>query len=169
MAKGKKTDLATIYKIMISMYSTGNFSETSRILNIPRKTVESVYNRNIEKEEFAKLRQEKTDEFINKASRIINKATDLIEKRIDTATKNQDDLDNLISIIDDADNSIISIQQKKSIARKINKMQLNNLSEVTTALGTLYDKRALAQGKPTANVHTSYEEMLKKVSDADEY
>ena len=148
------------------MYNTGNFSETSRMLNIPRKTVESVYNRNIEKEEFAKLRQEKTEEFIAKATRIINKATDLIEKRLNTATKNQEDFDELISLIDDAD---ISTQQKKNIANKISKMQLNNLSEVTTALGTLYDKRALAQGKPTANVHTSYEEMLKKVSDADEY
>ena len=97
---------------------------------------------------------------------IIYKATYLIEKRINTATKNQEDFDELISLIDDAD---ISTQQKKNIANKISKMQLNNLSEVTTALGTLYDKRALAQGKPTANVHTSYEEMLKKVSDADEY
>lgn len=166
MAKGKKTDLATIYKIMISMYSTGNFSETARQLDIPRKTVESVYHRNIEKEEFAKLRQEKTEEFITKASRIIDKATNLIEKRIDTATKSQEDFDELMNVIDDTD---ISTQQKKNIANKIGKMQLNNLSEVTTALGTLYDKRALAQGKPTANVHTSYEEMLKKVSDADEY
>lgn len=35
MAKGKKTDNETIYKIMISMFSTNNFSETARQLDMP--------------------------------------------------------------------------------------------------------------------------------------
>ena len=35
MAKGKKTDNETIYKVMLSVFSTGNYSETARQLNMP--------------------------------------------------------------------------------------------------------------------------------------
>lgn len=35
MARGKKTDNETIYKIMISMFNTNNFSETARQLKMP--------------------------------------------------------------------------------------------------------------------------------------
>ena len=115
MARGKKTDNETIYKIMISMFSTDNFNETSRQLNIPVKTVETIYKKNIEKEEFAKLRIEKKEEFADKATRIIDKALNRLEKILD-------------------DNN--------------EKIPTNNLS---TVIGTLYDKRALAQGESTVN------------------
>ena len=75
MAKGKKTDNETIYKIMISMFSTNNFNETSRQLNIPVKTVEKIFKENKDKEEFTKLCIQKKEEFTETATRIINKAT----------------------------------------------------------------------------------------------
>lgn len=115
MARGKKTDNETIYKIMISMFSTDNFNETSRQLNIPVKTVETIYKKNIEKEEFAKLRIEKKEEFADKATRIIDKALNRLEKILDNDEE---------------------------------KIPTNNLS---TVIGTLYDKRALAQGESTVN------------------
>jgi len=115
MAQGKKTDNETIYKVMLSMFSTNNFSETARQLDMPVGTVEDIYKRNIEKEDFAKLRKEKTDEFVEKADRIINKALNRLEKSLD-----------------DKETSI----------------PVNNLS---TVIGTLYDKRALAKGEPTSN------------------
>lgn len=115
MARGKKTDKETIYKIMISMFSTDNFNETSRQLNIPVKTVETIYKKNIIKEEFAKLRIKKNEEFTDKATRIIDKALIRLEKTLD----------------DDEE-----------------KISVNNLS---TVIGTLYDKRALAKGESTVN------------------
>lgn len=115
MAKGKKTDNETIYKVMLSVFSTGNYSETARQLDMPQKTVEDIYKRNIEKEEFTKLREEKRDEFVEDATRIINKAMKRLEKSID-------DNEETISV--------------------------NNLS---TVIGTLYDKRNLAEGKSTVN------------------
>lgn len=115
MAKGKKTDNETIYKIMVSVFSTGNFSETSRQLNVPVGTVEDIYKRNIKKEEFAKLRKEKTEEFADKASIIIDKALKRLEEALDD---------------------------------KEEKIPVNNLS---TVIGTLYDKRALAKGESTIN------------------
>lgn len=115
MAKGKKTDNETIYKIMVSVFSTGNFSETSRQLDVPVGTVEDIYKRNINKEEFVKLRKEKTEEFADKASIIIDKALKRLEEALDD---------------------------------KEDKIPVNNLS---TVIGTLYDKRALAKGESTSN------------------
>jgi len=115
MAQGKKTDNETIYKIMISMFSTNNFNETSRQLDVPVKTVEKIYKENKDKEEFAKLCIEKKDEFIERADRIINKALIRLENSLDN--------------------------EKATIP-------VNNLS---TVIGTIYDKRALAKGEPTSN------------------
>lgn len=115
MAKGKKTDNETIYKIMVSMFSTNNFSETGRQLGIATTTVEKIYKDNKDKPEFVKLCNEKKEEFTDKANRLIDKAL----KRLEEALDNKED-----------------------------KIPVNNLS---TVIGTLYDKRALAKGESTAN------------------
>lgn len=83
MARGKQTDNETVYKIMLSYFTTGNFSETARQLNLPQRTVEDIYKRNKDKEEFTRLRVEKTEDFIAKANRIIDKALNRLEKEIE--------------------------------------------------------------------------------------
>ena len=169
MAKGKKTDTLTIYKVMLSYITTRNYSETARQLDMPESTVRKIVEDNKDKEEFKELCEQKRDEFINKADKIIFKALELLNKRLDTALENQDEIEEIISQIWDMDKEDLNETQKKMMVNKISKMQLNNLSEITTALGTVYDKRALAKGDPTENVKVSYEEMLRKVSDGDEY
>lgn len=149
--RGKKTDTETIYKIMVSMFQTGNANETSKKLNIPVNTVDDVYKRNKDKEEFVKLRKEKMEEFVEQATRIIGKASDLLERRIDTAFYNQDKLDKVLKIISDLNPKDADYKKKQSLANKISELQLNKLPEITTAIGTLYDKRALAKGDSTTN------------------
>lgn len=119
MAKGKKTDNETIYKIMVSMFSTNNFSETGRQLGIATTTVEKIYKENKEKPEFVKLCNKKKEEFADKASIIIDKALKRLEEALDD---------------------------------KEDKIPVNNLS---TVIGTLYDKRALAKGESTSNTELS--------------
>ena len=126
--KGKKTDNETIYKIMISMFSTNNFNETSRQLKIPVKTVEKIYKENKDKEEFTRLCIQKKDEFIEKANRIIDKALNRLEMSLDD---------------------------------KEEKIPVNNLS---TVIGTLVDKRNLAEGKATVNTDINIK-MNKEVED----
>lgn len=128
MSKGKKTDNETVYKIMISMFSTNNFSETARQLNIPITTVEKIYKDNKDKDEFVKLCNEKKDEFTEKATRLIDKALNRLEEVLDN---------------------------------KEEKIPVNNLS---TVIGTLYDKRNLAEGKSTVNTEISIK-MDKKVEE----
>ena len=165
MAKGKKTDNETIYKIMISMFSTNNFNETARQLNMAESTVEKIYKENKNKEEFVKLCAEKKEEFVENATRIINKATELLERRLDTALENQDELDEIIDEVWNMNNSKdFNETKKKTIVNKIGKMQLNSLSEITTAIGTIYDKRNLAEGKATVNTDINIK-MSEKVEE----
>ena len=144
MAKGKKTDNETIYKVMLSVFSTGNYSETARQLDMPQKTVEDIYKKNIEKEEFAKLREQKKDEFVEKATRIM-------EKRIDLATQHEDELEEIIDEIWNTDKKEMNESKKKMLVSKIVGMQLYSLKELAVTLGTMYDKRNLAEGKSTEN------------------
>ena len=113
--KGKKTDNETIYKVMISMFSTNNFSETARQLKMPITTVEKIYKDNKDKEQFVKPCKQKTDDFVEKANRIIDKAMNRLEQTLDN---------------------------------KEERLAINNLS---TVIGTLVDKRNLAEGKATSN------------------
>lgn len=151
MPKGKKTDNETIYKIMVSMFSTNNFAETGKQLNIPATTVEKIYKENKEKPEFVELCAKKKDEFAETATRIINKATDLMEKRIDLATDHENELEELIDEIWATDKKYMNETKKKSLVSKIAGMQLYSLKELSVAVGTMYDKRALSKGDSTEN------------------
>lgn len=157
MAKGKKTDNETIYKIMLSMFVTNNFSETSRELNIPTTTVEKIYKDNKDKDEFVKLCVEKKKDFVNTADNIIDKATKLLDKRLTTALDRQNELDLLLDVVYEAEENgkKLPAKQQIEIAKKLSKIQLNGLSEITTAIGTMYDKRALAKGDPTNNINNN--------------
>ena len=117
MARGKKTAPELIYQVMTSYAITRNMNETSRALNMPYSTVKDIIDSNIDKDEFAKLREEKENEFAEKASTIIDKILARIDKEVDNEEKD---------------------------------IPLNHL---TTAMGTLYDKRALSRGEMTQNVN----------------
>ena len=151
MAKGKKTDNETIYKVMLSYITTRNYSETARQLDMPESTVRKIVDDNKDKEEFATLCEQKRDEFVEKADKIIYKATSLLEKRLDTALENQDELESILDEAMQLDNKEFNDSQKKALIKRISKLQVNALNEITTAIGTMYDKRALAKGEPTSN------------------
>ena len=87
MTKGKPVEMLDIYKIMLCYFTTRNFSEVERRLNIPRKTIEKIYNEHKDDEEFKKLCQEKKEEFIEQANRIINKTMNRIETKLDSNTE----------------------------------------------------------------------------------
>ena len=116
MARGKKTSPEVIYQVMTSYLITHNYRETARDLNMPVATVKNIVDDNKDKDEFAKLRTQKEQEFADKASRII----DLLLERVEN------------EVLDD----------EKDIP----------LNHLTTALGTLYDKRALSRGETTQNI-----------------
>lgn len=151
MAKGKKTNPEDITKILTSYAITNSYSETSKQLNIPYSTVKDIVDKNKDTEEFVKLREEKKELFSTRANSIIDKALDLLDRRYTTALKNQKVLEELLLEVIATDDEEISNQEKKAIIRKINKLEINSLSEITTSMGTLFDKMRLATGETTEN------------------
>lgn len=169
MARGKKTDSQMIANIMTSYALTNSYNATAKELGISDTTVKSVIVKN--KEEFGKVKEQKKELFQEKANKIIDKQLELLKRRIDMALDNEDILDELIDEAMTADDKEIKYQEKIAIAKRIGKLQLNSLSEITTSMGTLYDKMRLANGESTSNtsVNLTYEEAIKEVADDDEY
>lgn len=164
MARGKKTDNETIYKVMLSHAVTNNYNQTSRDLDIPEPTVRKIVKDNIEKEEFTKLYEQKREDFVKKADKIIDKATTLLDRRLTTALDKQDELDLLLDTVYDVDEEDMKPKEKLEIAKKLSRIQLNALNEITIALGTVYDKRALALGQSTSNQNIKVDNPYKELS-----
>ena len=144
MAKGKKTDNETVYKIMCLYAVHNNYSEVGRILNVPRKTVEKLVKEHINDKEFAEICQQKKEEFVEVADRIIFE-------------------------IWNTDKEELNETQKKSLVQKISKLQINGLSEITTSIGIMYDKKRIAETgivdpeTPNININIVDNSNLEKV------
>ena len=122
----------------------------SQKLNIPVSTLKTWWRQHPpDKDEYAEYRREVKKGFIETASKAIENGAELINRRMETALKHQQELDRLLD--DVAKDDEMTATQKKELLAKIRSIELHKLSEISTAIGTLYDKRALAQGQSTEN------------------
>ena len=128
----------------------GNWEMVSQKLNIPVSTLKTWWRQHPpDKDEYAEYRREVKKGFIETASKAIENGAELINRRMETALKHQQELDRLLD--DVAKDDEMTATQKKELLAKIRSIELHKLSEISTAVGTLYDKRALAQGQSTEN------------------
>ncbi len=155
--KGKKTDPATVIRVMVSWSITDNYSQTARDLDVPVNTVRDIVKACKDLPEFVKLRKQKREEFVEQATRIISKGQELIERRLDRALEKEDEIDELIDTVFDADKEDISDTDKQAIAKKLRSLQLQDIKALATVIGTEYDKRALAKGESTENTKVTIE------------
>lgn len=165
MPRGKKTPPEVVYQIMTSWVITNNYKETARELDLPYMTVKSIVDKNKDKPEFVKLRNEKMSEFSSRASEIIQKGLTLLNKRLDRAIASEEDLDNLIDEIYATDKEELSQDEKNRLVNKIRTLQVQNMKDITTAIGTLFDKKALADGKPTERTEIIGGDKLSKLAE----
>ena len=154
---------------MVTYFSTHNYRETARILDMPFATVKDIVQANKDKEEFVRLRSQKEEEFSDKASEIIDKGLILLQRRLNRAIEEEETLDDLIDEIYAMDDSEMSQQTKTATVNKIKNMQLHNLKDITTAIGTLYDKRALSRGEMTQNFGFATNLSLDKLAEISGY
>ena len=87
MPRGKNTPPEVVYQIMASWAITDNVNETAKQLGIAESTVRKIVKANKDKPEFAKLCEEKRNNFSKKADGIINKALNRLERDIDDENK----------------------------------------------------------------------------------
>lgn len=150
MTKGQNRTPEEVTQILSTYAITDNLRETSRRIGIPLTTVKDIVDRHRGTKEFEELRTQKREEFGQRASRIVFKGLTLLERRYDKALDNEEELEDLINLITNSKDEI-SYKEKMDLTKKIGKLELNTLSEITTSMGTLFDKMRLANGESTEN------------------
>lgn len=156
MARGIKIDNQKIANVIASYALTNNYSATARECGVSANSVKNIIikQKNENAQEFEKVCTDKKEEFSTRANRIVDKALILLERRFDTALNNQDELEELIDTIfkcsEDGEDKVTR-KEKVDIAKKLSRLELNNLSEITTSMGTLIDKTRLIAGESTEN------------------
>ena len=132
--------------------ATENLSETSDKLNVPITTLKGWIDefKATQPEKFEMLRTEKKEKFIKQADTIIEKASRLIDRRLQTALEREVELDKLMDEV--AKNGDMKATERTAIINKIKALEIQRLSDISTTLGTIYDKRALAAGEATENI-----------------
>jgi DNA-binding XRE family transcriptional regulator len=116
MAKGKKTDTETLYKIMQLYFTYGNSAAVSKELNVPESTVRELVEKNKDKPEFVELCNKTKRKF----SKDFEEILDLAIARLKTEIKEQEKVP---------------------------------VSQLSTVIGTVYDKNRLEQGESTENTN----------------
>ena len=116
MARGKKTDTQTIYKIMQLYFTYGNFTDVSNELDVPESTVRDIVNNNKDKPEFTELRDKTRRKFSKDFEEIIDLAVNRLKQEI---------------------------QEQDKIP----------VSQLSTVVGTLYDKNRLENNESTENTN----------------
>lgn len=151
MARGKKYPDDIKEKAYLAYATCGNINEVARQLGVPYATVAGWIDKKkgSEPDEFEALRQEKKKDFIERSSDVIDKAMSLLDRRFTRALEKEYELDMLIDEIFKPEE--ISQKEKEKLVQKIRALQLQDVRAITTAVGTLYDKRALAKGESTEN------------------
>lgn len=155
MARGVKIDNKKIAEVVTSYALTNSYNATAKETGVCASSVKNIIlkQKKENNDEFVKVCEQKKEEFYDKANRIVDKALKLIESRYDKALEHELELQELIDEVIAADEEEFDIryQEKIAIAKKIGKIQLNSLSEITTSMGTLFDKMRLAKGESTEN------------------
>ena len=165
MARGKKTNPETIYKVMALWFTNYNLRETARIMGMPLSTVKGIVDEHKNADEFEELRTQTEKAFAQKTTEIIDKSLLLLNRRIDRAIEHEEDLDAFIDEIWDVDEDEMSFKEKDKLVNKIKTLQLQNIKDLTTAIGTLYDKRALSRGEMTQNVGFATNLSIEKLAE----
>lgn len=154
-----------IYKIVASYAVTGNYKQTSRELGVSVSTVKKIVDEHIDEPEFEKLCNETKESFSESASKLIDKGLNLLNRRFDRALEHEEELDAMIDEIAGTSTLVLTQAEKTALISKLKALQLQDVKAITTAIGTLFDKRALADGSSTENVSVS----IKMPEGIDEY
>ena len=191
MARGQKYNDDIKEKAFALLAVNNNVQEVAKQLDLPYNTVktwekkflkeaeeqqkvkaeaennqeaEDNQDTNLRTENLVELRNKKKKEFVDSSWNIISKAQTLLERRITRALENEDELDNLVSEIEQLDYKDLSQEQRKALHRKMAAIKVEDVGKLATMLGTLYDKQALANNEATSKVDgvIRIEDIIKK-------
>lgn len=146
LCKEKKYTPDVVEKALALYATCENYEEVSRLLHIPQSTIRGWVENPNKNKDFAELREKKKQEFVGTAWRIIEKTNKLLEQKIDVALNHQEELRELLTEMSKGE---LSAGDYNELLRKVKAIEIDNLSSLTTAIGTLYDKQALCNKEAT--------------------
>lgn len=191
MARGQKYNDDIKEKAFALLAVNNNVQEVAKQLDLPYNTVktwekkflkeaeeqqkvkaeaennqeaEDNQDTNLRTENLVELRNKKKKEFVDSSWNIISKAQTLLERRITRALEKEDELDSLVTEIEQLDYKNLSQEQRKSLHKKMAAIKVEDVGKLATMLGTLYDKQALANNEATSKVDgvIRIEDIIKK-------
>lgn len=112
-----------------------------------------------EKEYIEQCKNEYAQHFSKEADEIIRKGLIIINRQFGRALECEEELDSMIEeITKDPDTDF---GEKKALISKISRLKCENFKDISTTVATMYDKKALSEGKATQN--TSFDVNIKVV------
>jgi hypothetical protein len=153
MAQGSKYTDEQKEKALALLATEPDIKKVISMTTIPRTTLQAWKAEAIvtgENENFVKLRQERKAEFVANSWRSIEKALQLAERRLDRALNQEEELDVLIDEIQMTNKEEMSQEAKNALISKIRALQIQTIKDISTFVGTMYDKQALANGDVTS-------------------
>lgn len=173
MAQGKKTDEQTLEVARAYLAAGETVASVSRRLKVPESTVRG-WRKRFEREEgvqdapknaaegvggkellqhyasdnFAELRAQKKREMIERAWRIIEKAQAKVERDLDRAIEKEKFIDHAIVLLGTVGDQM-SAGELKATYKTLRELKIDDIGKLSTVMGTMYDKQALAIGEET--------------------
>ena len=99
------------------------------------------------------LRNQKKAEFVDRAWKMLERSQILLERRINRAYEQEDKIDAIIRLIGERGGADKLTQtDRNELYKVLGEIKLESTRSLSTLLGTLYDKQALAAKEPTVNV-----------------
>jgi hypothetical protein len=111
-------------------------------------------------DEIENIREQKRTQFIDRLWSSMDQALGLADKRIQLALDANHKLDELTEAVVDSD---LDPKKAYELQKAISDISAVPLGQISTFIGTIYDKHALMTGGKTADIGLSYEEQLKKL------
>lgn len=148
--KGRKWSAEKKSEAIEAYIATDSYAEASRMTGVGSTAilawVQQMDPAEVERRK-AEYRAKNAERFAQKATHIIETGLDLIARRLETAADFESELAKVCEMIA-ADESIPD-KKRKELLTKLDALKIQSIRDLTTAVGTMYDKRALAQGDST--------------------
>ena len=130
----------------------GNIERVAEEMHIAPSTIRGwIKKADAESGAVADLRAKKRAEFADRAWGTIDKGVRLLEREMTTALQGAEQIDEIIRQISAMGSDDMAYKDRVELIKRLSRIARPDMREITTAIGTMYDKAALARGESTAN------------------
>lgn len=112
---------------------------------------------------FVDYRNKKKQEFVDNAWEIIETGNKLLKTKLERALTAEEQINDILAKA--RESSELDKEDVANLVKYLGKLNVDNMGQVTTVIGTLYDKQALINKESTVNhgVDSNFEKLLKSL------